>query len=47
MTKLLVIRHGQSEANLQGLFAGHWDTPLTQLGKTQAEITGEIGRAHV
>lgn len=40
MTKLLVIRHGQSEANLQGLFAGHWDTPLTQLGKTQAEITG-------
>ena len=41
MTKLLVIRHGQSEANLQSLFAGHWDSPLTELGQTQAKITAE------
>ncbi len=41
MTKLLVIRHGQSEANLQSLFAGHWDSPLTELGQTQAKVTAE------
>ena len=39
MTKLLMIRHGQSEANLQRIFAGHLDSPLTQLGREQAERT--------
>jgi len=41
MTKLLVIRHGQSVANLQDIFAGHLDSPLTELGRKQAEITAE------
>ena len=41
MTKLLLIRHGQSQANLHGAFAGHWDTPATDLGLHQAAITGK------
>lgn len=30
------VRHGESEANLQGLVAGSTDVPLTDLGRTQA-----------
>lgn len=41
MTKLLIIRHGQSEANLQGVFVGHTDSPLSDLGKRQAEATAD------
>lgn len=39
MTTLLLIRHGQSEANLARRFAGHWDAPLTELGHQQAACT--------
>jgi broad specificity phosphatase PhoE len=36
------IRHGQSEANLKGLFAGQRDnSALTDKGKDEARITGE------
>ena len=41
MTKLLIIRHGQSEANLQRIFVGHTDSPLSDLGKRQAEVTAD------
>ncbi len=41
MTKFLLIRHGQSEANLNGVFAGHFDAPLTDLGIRQANATAE------
>lgn len=41
MTKLLIIRHGQSQANLDGIFVGHVDSPLSDLGKQQAEITAD------
>ena len=41
MTKLLIIRHGQSVANLQGIFVGHTDSPLSDLGKRQAEATAD------
>ncbi len=39
MTRLVLIRHGQSEANLKSVFAGHTDAPLAELGKAQAEQT--------
>lgn len=39
MTTLLLIRHGQSEANLSNCFAGHLDAPLTELGRQQAACT--------
>ena len=41
MTKLLIIRHGQSEANLQATFVGHTNSPLSDLGKRQAEVTAD------
>jgi len=42
MTTLLLIRHGQSEANLQGRFAGQYDSPLTDLGHKQAAAAAEF-----
>ena len=40
MTTFLIIRHGQSEANLESLFAGAgFDSPLTDLGRRQAACT--------
>lgn len=39
MTRLLVIRHGQSVSNLRGIFTGHLDLALTEIGRTQAAVT--------
>ena len=39
MTKLIIIRHGESEANELGLIAGWNDYKLTALGLQQAEET--------
>ena len=39
MTKLLLIRHGFSEANKQDLFAGFYDAPLDERGVLQAWMT--------
>lgn len=37
-TKIILIRHGQSEGNAQGIIQGdNFDTPLSDLGKKQAE----------
>lgn len=35
--ELLIIRHGQSEADILGVHEGRADFPLTELGKYQAE----------
>ena len=37
MTKILLIRHGESEANEKGFFAEQTDIPLSEKGKLQAE----------
>ena len=42
MTTLLLIRHGQSVANLERVFAGNYNAPLTELGLKQAEKTAEF-----
>lgn len=42
MTTLLLIRHGQSAANVDGLFAGHLDSPLSPLGERQAKATADF-----
>ncbi len=39
MTTLLFVRHGESEANLKDLFAGHFDAVLTARGREQAVRT--------
>ena len=41
MTKLIIVRHGQSEANVEGIYAAHTDAPLSELGRKQAERVGE------
>lgn len=40
-TTLVLVRHGQSEANLKGFYAGHTDADLTEVGLQQAEKTAE------
>ena len=39
MTRLFLVRHGQSAGNAEGRFGGHSPTPLSELGKRQAETT--------
>ena len=49
MTTLLIIRHGQSQANLDGIFVGHVNSPLSDLGMQQAELTANyvVSNYHV
>lgn len=46
MTRLLFIRHGQSESNLAGAFTGHTDVALTALGRRQAEAAADYIVSH-
>lgn len=41
MTRLLLIRHGESEANNEGIFAGNKDVKLKERGIEQAKKTAE------
>jgi len=41
-TRLYLIRHGQSAGNAEGRFGGHGPTPLSDLGREQAEKTAKI-----
>src|SRR5258708_39498727 len=41
VTRLLLIRHGQSEGNAERRFGGHTATPLSALGRKQAQATAE------
>ncbi len=45
MTTLLLIRHGESLANVDGRFAGHLDAPLSETGHKQAAITAAYIRS--
>lgn len=51
MTTCLLVRHGQSEANVGGTLAGHLDVPLTAAGTEQARrvaaALGDVPLAHV
>ncbi|SEK19920.1 probable phosphoglycerate mutase [Paenibacillus sp. cl141a] len=40
-TTIYLVRHGQTEWNVQHRFQGHKDSPLTKLGIQQAEWLGE------
>ncbi len=39
--KLWLVRHGETEANVAGLYSGHAPTPLTPRGVAQARTLGE------
>jgi probable phosphoglycerate mutase len=45
-TELLIIRHGETEANLQGRWQGHGDSPLTECGLAQAKAIGKRLTTH-
>ena len=48
VTKLFLIRHGQSAGNAEGRFGGHGPTPLSDLGKKQADVTAKaLAKEHV
>lgn len=42
VTKLYLVRHGQSAGNAEGRFGGHSPTPLSDLGHKQAELTARF-----
>ncbi len=42
MTKLVLVRHGQSEWNLQNRFTGWVDVDLTKKGKAEAKLGGKL-----
>lgn len=42
MTEIYLVRHGQSQGNLQNLFIGHSDPDLTEFGYQQAEIVADF-----
>ena len=45
MSKLILIRHGQSEWNLANRFTGWWDVDLTDKGVAEAVAAGELMKA--
>lgn len=42
MTKLVLVRHGQSEWNLENRFTGWWDAGLTEKGIAEAKNSGTL-----
>ena len=41
MTRILLVRHGQSTWNADGRWQGRADPPLSELGRRQAEVAAE------
>lgn len=41
MTRFIIVRHGQSEANKAAVFVGHRDADLSELGREQARLVSE------
>ena len=42
MARLVIVRHGQSQANLANIFTGWTDSPLTPHGIAQAQADGRL-----
>ncbi|MXO86738.1 2,3-diphosphoglycerate-dependent phosphoglycerate mutase [Altererythrobacter aurantiacus] len=42
MAKLILVRHGQSQWNLENRFTGWWDVDLTEKGEAEAAAAGEL-----
>ena len=45
MPKLILIRHGQSQWNLENRFTGWWDVDFTEKGASEAWAAGELMKA--
>ena len=46
MNKLILLRHGQSQWNLENRFTGWKNVPLTKKGKAEAKKAGELIKKH-
>ena len=46
MNKLVLLRHGQSQWNLENRFTGWKNVPLTEKGETEAKKAGELIKKH-
>lgn len=42
MPRLILVRHGQSQWNLENRFTGWWDVDLTQKGEAEARAAGRL-----
>jgi broad specificity phosphatase PhoE len=42
---MILVRHGESEANLAGIWQGHIESPLSELGREQATNAGRALRS--
>jgi broad specificity phosphatase PhoE len=40
--RLVLIRHGETHWNREGRYQGHRDTPLSEIGRAQAEAAGRL-----
>ena len=45
MPRLILVRHGQSQWNLENRFTGWWDVDLTDKGVAEAQAAGELLKA--
>jgi 2,3-bisphosphoglycerate-dependent phosphoglycerate mutase len=45
MPKLILIRHGQSQWNLENRFTGWWDVDVTDQGVAEAKAAGQLMKA--
>ncbi len=45
MPKLILIRHGQSQWNLENRFTGWWDVDVTEKGSEEARAAGRLMKA--
>lgn len=45
MPRLILVRHGQSQWNLENRFTGWWDVDLTEKGVAEARAAGELLKA--
>ena len=45
MPKLILIRHGQSQWNLENRFTGWWDVEVTEQGIAEAKAAGQLMKA--
>ncbi|GAB4050266.1 2,3-bisphosphoglycerate-dependent phosphoglycerate mutase [Spirosoma litoris] len=46
MPLFVIVRHGQSQWNLENRFTGNTDTPLTDLGRQEAREAGDLLKAN-
>ena len=45
MTRIFLVRHGETDGNQKKIYRGHWDLPLNQNGMAQVKKAGEALRA--